>query len=152
MRLLFDTPQAEHRSSKIRRYVITAIVFVAIVFGTTWYLLRYYKEKDAVREFLSEVAAGKMQQAYQTWKPSASYSFKDFMEDWGPTGYYGPVRTYRIERTTRRSDSNYLDVIVEVSPYKPYPTDDPAKQRKTQEVDIGVRLSDHQLSLPPPAL
>jgi hypothetical protein len=153
VRLLFDAPQEEHHASKIRRYIITAVVFLALIFGTTWYFLRYYKEKDTVRHFLNEVAAGNMQQAYQIWKPSASYSFKDFMEDWGPNGYYGPVRSYEIERTTRRKDSTGVDVIVEVSPDKPYPADnDAAEQSKIKEIDLWVQLSDQSMSFPPPAL
>jgi hypothetical protein len=150
LRLLFDAPQQEHRASKIRRYIITGAVFVALVIGTSWYFLRYYKEKDTVRHFLSEVAAGDMQQAYQTWRPEASYSFKDFMEDWGPNGYYGPVRSFRVEKTVRRSDSNYIDVIVQVSPQKDFSGG--AAPDTSKEVDIGVRFSDQKMSFPPPSL
>jgi hypothetical protein len=149
--LLFDTPEEQHKS-KVRRYIITIIVFLALVIGTSWYFLRYYKEKDTVRHFLNEVAAGNMQEAYHIWQPSSSYAFKDFLADWGPNGYYGPVRSYHVEHATRRKDSNYVDIIVQVSPYKPFPSDDSAEQSKTQEVDLGVRLSDQSLSFPPPAL
>lgn len=150
--MLFDAPPEEQHKSKIRRYIITIVVFIALVVGTTWYFLRYYQEKDTVRHFLDDVAAGNMQEAYHIWQPSASYSFKDFLQDWGPSGYYGPVRSFHIERTERRKDSNYVDVIVQVSPYKPFPSDDADKQSKTQEVDLGVRLSDQSISFPPPAL
>jgi hypothetical protein len=151
--LLFDAPQEEQHASKVRRYIITGLVFLALVTGTSWYFLRYYKEKDTVRHFLDEVAAGNMQEAYQIWKPSTSYSFKDFLDDWGPNGYYGPVRSYRIEHTTRRKDSNGVDIIVQVSPYKPFPSDsDAAAQNKTKEIDIWVQISDHSMSFPPPAL
>lgn len=149
--MLFDVPQQEQHASKIRRYVITGAVFVALVAGASWYFLRYYKEKDTVRRFLTEVAAGNMQQAYQTWKPEASYSFKDFLEDWGPNGYYGPVRSFRVEKTVRRSDSNYVDVIVEVSPQKNFSSDGSAPD-SSKEVDIGVQFSDQRMSFPPPAM
>ncbi|MGH9716826.1 MAG: hypothetical protein ACRD4R_08905 [Candidatus Acidiferrales bacterium] len=151
--MLFDTPQKEQRGSKIRRYVIMIVIFVVLVIGASWYMLRYYKQKDTVRHFLNEVAAGNMQEAYKIWKPSSSYSFKDFLEDWGSNGYYGPVRSYHIERTVRRNDSNGVDVIVEVSPYKPFPSDgDAAEQSGTKEIDLGVRFSDESISFPPPAL
>ncbi len=151
--MLFDAPQQEHHASKVRRYIITIVVFLALVLGTSWYFLRYYKQKDTVRHFLDEVATGNMQEAYHIWKPSASYSFKDFLEDWGPNGYYGPVRSYHIERTTRRKNSNGVDVIVEVSPYKPFPSDDnAAEQSNTKEIDLFVQFSDESLSFPPPAL
>jgi len=151
--LLFDTPQTEQHSSKLRRYVIMVLVFIALVAGASWYLLRYYHEKDTVRHFLNEVSAGNMQQAYKIWKPTGSYSFKDFLQDWGPNGYYGPVRSYHIERATRRSNSNAVDVIVEVSPEKQFPSgSDASEQNQVKEVDLGVRLSDQSLSFPPPAL
>ena len=150
--MLFDTPQAERHASKIRRYIISGAVFLALVIGTSWYFLRYYKEKDTVRRFLSEVAAGDMQQAYHTWQPEASYSFKDFSDDWGPGGYYGPVRSFRVEKTVRRSDSNYVDVIVEVSPQKDFSADGGPAPDSLKEVDIGVRLSDQRMSFPPPAM
>jgi hypothetical protein len=150
--LLFDAPQQEHRASKLRRYIITGAVFLALVIGTSWYFLRYYKEKDTVRRFLSEVAAGNMQQAYQTWQPEASYSFKDFLDDWGAGGYYGPVRSFRVEKTVRRSNSNYVDVIVEVSPQKDFSSAGGPAPDSSHEVDIGVRLSDQKMSFPPPAM
>ncbi|MDE3109636.1 MAG: hypothetical protein KGL02_06825 [Acidobacteriota bacterium] len=149
--MLFDSPQKEHHS-KLRRYIISIVVFVVLVIGTSWYLLRYYREKDTVRRFLDEVAAGDMQQAYQTWKPETSYSFKDFLDDWGPGGYYGPVRSFRVEKTVRRHDSNYVDVIVEVSSVTPFPSGNADSDSRTREVDIGVRLSDQKMSFPPPAL
>jgi len=150
--LLFDAPQQEQHTSKVRRYIITGAVFVALVAGACWYFLRYYKEKDTVRLFLSEVTSGDMQQAYQTWKPEASYSFKDFLEDWGPNGYYGPVRSFRVEKTVRRSDSNYVDVIVQVSPQKDFSADGGPAPDSSKEVDIGVRFSDQKMSFPPPAM
>lgn len=150
--MLFDAPQQEQHASKVRRYIVTCAVFLALIVGTSWYLLRYYKEKDTVRRFLGEVAAGNMQQAYQTWQPEGSYSFKDFLDDWGPNGYYGPVRSFRVEKTVRRSNSNYVDVIVEVSGVKPFPGGDAAEQNGIHEVDIGVRFSDQKMSFPPTAL
>lgn len=155
--MLFDAPQQEQHGPKLRRYIITAIAAVILAFIFIWFWpgnLRYYKEKNTVRAFLSLVAAGNMQRAYQTWKPSASYSFKDFLDDWGPNGYYGPVLSFHIEREVRRSGgSNGLDVVVQVSPSKPFPSDDDAAgQSKIKEVDLFVRFSDQKMSFPPPAL
>ncbi len=151
--VLFDSTQEEHRRSKLRRYIISIVVFIALVVGTSWYLLRFYKEKDTIRYFLNTVAAGNMQQAYQIWKPSESYSFKDFMDDWGPDGYYGPVKSFRVERAAHRKNGSGVDIIVDVSPYQPFPSeDDAAKQSKTKEIDLWVQFKDHSISFPPPAL
>lgn len=152
--VLFDSIPEEHRHSKLRRYVITIVVFIALVVGASWYLLRFYTEKDTIRHFLNTVAAGNMQQAYQIWKPSESYSFKDFMDDWGPDGYYGPVKSYHVKfLATHRKNGSGVDIIVDVSPYRPFPSEDDAgKQSKTKEIDLWVEFKDHSISFPPPAL
>ena len=36
------------------------------------------------------------------WSPSESYSLKDFEGDWGPDGYYGPVKSFNVTGTTGR--------------------------------------------------
>ena len=34
-------------------------------------------------------------------KPGPAYSYKDFLEDWGETGYYGPVKSFRITKASQ---------------------------------------------------
>lgn len=151
--VLFDSVQEDRPHSKFRRYAISTVVFLALMTLASWYLVRYYHEKDTIRHFLSAVATGNMQEAYRIWKPSASYSFQDFLEDWGPDGYYGPVKSFRVERATQRKDASGVDVIVEVSPYRPFPDSGAAGERtKTKEVDLWVEFKDQSISFPPPAL
>jgi hypothetical protein len=74
---LFDTT-SEHPHSRMRRYLITTLVFIALVLGGIWWLLRYHQEKVTARHFLTAVVAGRMEEAYKIWKPSQTYTFKDF--------------------------------------------------------------------------
>jgi hypothetical protein len=150
--VLFDSPEQEHRRSKIRRYIISGLAFVVLAVGASWYMLRYYHEKDTARYFLNAVVAGQMQQAYQIWKPAASYSFKDFMDDWGPSGYYGPVKSYRVLRAVERKDASGVDIIVEVSPYEPFPGDNSPKANQNKQIDLWVQFKDQSIGFPPPAL
>jgi hypothetical protein len=146
---IFDSSE-EHPPDKIRRYIITAIVFVALLVGAAWYLLRFHTEKRTVHHFLDTVVAGQMEAAYKIWNPSESYSFKDFTEDWGPQGYYGPIRSYRLEDTEHLRDGSGVVVVVEVSPYEPFPGDrDAAEQSKTKEVRLWVEFKDQSLGFPP---
>jgi hypothetical protein len=142
----------EHPPSKLRRYLITILVLVAIVGGTLWWLLRYHSEKVAVHHFLNAVVASNMPQAYGMWNPSESYSLKDFEGDWGADGYYGPVKSFNVKGTYRPPDgSSGVVVIVEVSPYSPFPDkDDEVKQSKSKEVRLWVQFSNHSLQFPPP--
>jgi hypothetical protein len=142
----------EHPQSKLRRYAITALALILIVWVSLWWLLRYHGEKTAVYHFLNAVVAGDMQQAYSKWSPSPSYSLQDFESDWGPSGVYGPVKSFNVTGTYRPPNgSSGVVVIVEVSPYQPFPEkDDVAKQSKSQEVRLWVQFKDRMVQFPPP--
>ncbi len=143
--------QQEAPQSNTFRYVITGFVFIVIATTGIWFLLRFHPEKVTVKHFIDALVAGNMQQAYQLWKPSPSYAFKDFLDDWGPKGYYGPVLSYRVKDASHpRNSSKEVIVIVDVSPYSPFPPDDDlVKQSKTREVTLWVTRSDQSLSFPP---
>lgn len=152
---LFDAPPERPRS-KLRRYTIIVLAvilalagFVAAFPGYLWYPFVYYREIRTATHFLDTVVAGHMQQAYQLWKPAPSYSFKDFLDDWGPYGYYGPVKSYRLGRPEHIKKSSAAAIIVEVSPYQPFPADDPVKLNRCKTVTIWVDFQDQSLSFPP---
>lgn len=124
---------------------------VFIVLGSVglWWLLRYHTEKVTVYHFLSAVEAGDMQRAYQTWKPVPSYTFDRFLEDWGPNGYYGPVKSFNVKDTDHPAGCACVDVIVQVNPDHPFPEkDDVVGQAKTKEVKLRVEYSDQSIGFP----
>lgn len=150
---LLDSTE-EHPSHKLRRYIISGLAFVALVAAFCWYSFRFHAEKNTVRHFFNTVAAGNMEEAYRIWKPSETYSFKDFLEDWGTKSYYGPVKSYRIEdaQEIKRGSkpSSGVVVTVEVSPFQPFPASgDDAKQSKVKEVHLWVEFKDHSISFAP---
>ena len=148
---LLDSSE-EHPTSRLRRYLITALVFIVLGGGGLWWLLRYHAEKTAVYHLLNAVVAGDMQKAYGMWSPSPSYSLKDFTGDWGPDGYYGPVKSFNVKGTYRPPNgSSGVVVIVEVSPYQPFPEkDDSLRQSKTKEVRLWVEFKSLAVQFPPP--
>jgi hypothetical protein len=143
---------AEEPSSKLRRYLVTAAVFILLGWGGLWWLLRFHAEKTVVYHFLNSVAAGNLQQAYGMWSPSRSYAFPDFVSDWGPDGYYGPVKSFNVTGTYHpQGGSTGVVVIVDLSPYAPYPEKDDALRRsKSKEVRLWVQFKDHTVEFPPP--
>ncbi len=142
----------EHPHSKLRRYLIMVVALVVIGGGTIWWLLRYHGEKVAVYHFLNAVVTGDMPKAYGMWSRSESYSLKDFESDWGTDGYYGPVKSFNVTGTYRPPDgSSGVVVIVDVSPYQPFPDkDDALKQSKSKEVRLWVQFKDRSVQFPPP--
>lgn len=142
----------EHPASKLRRYLITAAVFVLLAWGGLWWMLRYHAEKTVVYHFMNAVAAGSLQQAYGMWSPSPSYSYQDFVSDWGPDGYYGPVKSFNVKGTYHPPNgSTGVVIIVDLSPYQPFPEkDDALRQSKSKEVRLWVQFKDRSVEFPPP--
>ena len=130
-------------------FTIAALVIVAIV--VLWFTFRYYPEKKAAEHFFDALVAGDTAKAYQLWKPGSSYAMKDFLADWGPEGYYGPVKSYKIIHAKAPKDSNTVAISTEISPYSPMPdASDAEKSRKTKVVEIWVLAADKSLSFPVP--
>ncbi len=130
-------------------FTVAALAVVAIV--ALWYTFRYYPEKKATERFFNALVAGDTTQAYQLWKPGPTYAMKDFLADWGPQGYYGPVKSYHILQAKAPSGSNAIAISIEVSPYSPMPEiSDTEKTRKTKLVEVWVLASDKSFSFPVP--
>lgn len=145
----------EEPKSKLRRYVITVIALILILSGYLWYWYRYdfrfHPEKQAAARFFDTLVAGDTARAYQLWKPNPNYAMRDFLDDWGPDGYCGPVKSYRIKSTVApEHGGSGVIVVAEVSPFSPFPeADDSAKDRHTKEALIWVQTADKSLSFPP---
>jgi hypothetical protein len=140
----------EEPKSKLRRWVISAVALVFLLGGFLWYHFRFYPEKKAAAEFFNALTSGDSARAYQLWKPNPNYTMKDFLDDWGPNGYWGPVKSYRIESTAEpKHGGSGVIVIAEISQFSPFPEDDDAKNRRTKEVRIWVQIADKSLSFPP---
>jgi hypothetical protein len=148
---LFDAAGQPRPPSKLRRYLISVVAVIIVGSITGWWVLRFHSEKVVIRHFMDAVVAGNMERAYQIWKPAPSYSFKDFQDDWGEQGYYGPVRSYSIKDAEDSLRHGSAAVItVRISPYAPFPDEnDGAKQAKTKEVKLWVQYGDKSISFPP---
>ena len=145
---LLDPPPVKTQKPRAMAFTVAAVTIALIV--TLWFVFRYYPEKRAAEHFFNALVAGNTDRAYQLWKPGPSYSIKDFLADWGPQGYYGPVKSYQILKTCAPRGSNTVDVSAAVNPFSPMPdASDPEKSRKTKIVDIWVVTSDKSLSFPP---
>ncbi len=145
---LLDPPAEKPQKSRAMAFTIAALALVTIV--ALWFTFRYYPEKKAAEHFFDALVAGDMAQAYQLWKPSPSYAMKDFLADWGPDGYYGPVKSYKILRATSPIGANAVAVRVAISPFSPMPDpSDAEKSRKTRVVSVWVLFSDKSFSFPP---
>lgn len=100
----------------IRRYMpLWALILIILLVAAIGALLAFkfwnYREERAVARFLTTLEKGNFQKAYQLWQPAPSYSYQDFLRDWGLEGDYGKVRKFEILGSESRGQS----VIVTVS-------------------------------------
>jgi len=145
---LLDPPPEKPDKSRAMAFTIAALVIVAVV--ALWFTFRYYPEKKAAERFFDALVAGDTAKAYDLWKPSSSYAMKDFLADWGPQGYYGPVKSYEIDHAKSPRGSSSVAVTVKLSPYSPMPDiSDTEKSRKTRVVEVWITPSDKSFSFPP---
>ena len=129
-------------------FTLAALAFTAII--VLWFTFRYYPEKKAAAQFFDALVAGDTNKAYDLWKPSASYKLNDFNADWGPGGYYGPVKSYKIMGAKGQTGSTSIAVNIAISPFSPMPNaSDAEKSRQTRVVTLWVLPSDKSLSFPP---
>ena len=140
----------EEPKSKLRRWMVTGIVFALLMSFGVWWLLRFHAEKNTVEQFLQAVIADDLQKAYQIWKPSGSYSYKDFVDDWSTSGYYGPIKSYQIETAQQGKGASGVTVVVELSPFDSFPDkDDKVKNYRTKEVRLWVESRDMSMVFAP---
>ena len=147
MSLLSPPPEP---SNKYKAITFTGIALGLALIAVLYFTFRYYPEKRAAEHFLDALVANDTKQAYQLWKASESYKYGDFLADWGPDGYYGPVKSYAIAKAEAKSGANGVMVLIEVSPFNPLPDkNDVEKSRRTKQVNVWVNSGDKSFSFPP---
>jgi hypothetical protein len=144
---------SEEPKSRMRRYAVSGVALVIfVVFGAWygWFLFFFMPERHTVEHFMNAVIAGDLDRGYQLWKPhGTSYSFNDFSGDWGPKGYYSPLKSYRIESAEEPKDASGVVVVIETSPFQPFPAASDPNSGRNREVRLWVERSDQSLSFPP---
>jgi hypothetical protein len=146
---LLDAKVAVPRS-KVQRYAISGVALVILLaFGVWYFYLRFLGEKRAVASFMDALVAEQFEDAYQIWNPHGSYTYEDFLADWSPNGYYGPIKSYHIYSASSPSNASGTVVVVEISPEAAFPAQQDPKSASTRVVSIWVEASDLSLSFPP---
>ena len=146
--LLNPTPPSRYRKYIVISVwsVVGAVVLVVVLF----LLFRFHSEDTRVTQFLDRVVAGNFQSAYQMWHKGTGYDYQEFLQDWGTSGYYGPVHSYVVQSTHEPKNASGVVVVVYVSPFSSFPPmDNIAKQQRTKVVRLWVQFSDHSISYAP---
>jgi hypothetical protein len=126
MTLLDTTPPKPPR--KIGLYILIAVV-VIIIGGAGYAVFRNYPEERAISRFLTTLEQGNYQEAYRLWQPSDTYKYGDFLHDWGESGDYGKIRTFKILGSRSKGAKT---VVVTVTVNNEEPPRDLLVDRKTK--------------------
>jgi hypothetical protein len=101
----------------IRKHVplsilILSALLMAIFVGLLAFRFWNFREERAVSQFLTTIEQGNYQEAYRLWQPTASYTFDDFIRDWGEKGDYGKIRQFEILGSESRSSIAIVTVQI----------------------------------------
>ncbi len=131
---LLDAQLAKPRS-RFRKYIILIVLVVAALGAFLGYRFWNYPEERAVVRFLSTLEQGDYREAYRLWQPSPTYTFGDFLRDWGERGDYGKIREFTILRSKSKGRET---VIVTVRVNNIDPPLDLLVDRKTKGLAYSV--------------
>ena len=126
MTLLDATPPKPPR--KVGRYVLIALVII-VVGGAGYVVFRNFSEERVVARFLTALEQGNYQEAYRLWQPTPTYSYDDFLHDWGEHGDYGKIHSFKILGSRSKGSTT---VIVTVTINDQEPPRDLVVDRKTK--------------------
>ena len=98
---LLDAQPEKPRSPWIKRILIAVLLLAALGLFLRWQF-RYYGEKKAVRQFMEALVGGDYGRAYEIWQPTPSYSYQNFLQDWGEISPWGKIRSYEIVGVTEK--------------------------------------------------
>jgi hypothetical protein len=115
MTLLDAAPPKPQRP--IGRYILAAAAAILIL-SAGYALFRNYPEEHAISRFLKTLEQGNYQEAYRLWQPSETYTFDDFVHDWGPNGDYGKIHSFKV-LGSRSKGANTVIVTVTINDQEP---------------------------------
>jgi hypothetical protein len=92
--------------------LLPAIIIVVVIVGALLiYRFKNYPEERAVARYLTTLSQGNYHEAYHLWQAAPSYSFENFMHDWGPQGDYGKIRHFEILDSRSKGSSNVIVTV-----------------------------------------
>ena len=108
MTLLDATPPKPPR--QIGRHILVALA-VIIIGGAAFTVFRNFSEERAVSHFLTTLEQGNYREAYQLWQPSSTYSYGDFLHNWGERGDYGKIHSFKILGSQSKGKNNVIVTV-----------------------------------------
>jgi hypothetical protein len=97
--------------SALRKNLPVLAILVLVTSALLGYRLWDYSEERAVTRFLTALQEANYREAYRLWQPSPSYSFADFLHDWGEQGDYGKIARFQILRSKSKGSDTVIITV-----------------------------------------
>jgi hypothetical protein len=104
---LFEAPKYDPVAARKRKIRIAALVAVVIVIGVLLWQFRYWPEEHVVDQFFDALQQQNYEKAYGIWMHDPNwkqhpqqydrYPFQNFMQDWGPGGEWGIIKSHHVD-------------------------------------------------------
>ena len=142
---IFEAPQYDPRQARRRNQIIIVSVIVVVLIGTVLWWFRNWPEEHVVGKFFTALQAKDYKSAYGVWiadpnwqqkPPLARYTYDDFYRDWGPSGEWGPINTFKVDGAATPKDSNGVVVLITINGRK-------------EQANVFVDKHDHSISFSP---
>ncbi len=113
---LFEAPKYDPVAARKKRIRIIAIAAIVVVLGILLWQLRYWPEEHVVDQFFDALQQQNFEKAYGVWMHDPDwknhpqqydrYSFQNFMQDWGPGGEWGIIKSHHVDGSAIPSGGN----------------------------------------------
>ena len=105
----------EARREAIIKRIVAVVVIIAAVGGILYFQFRNYREEGRVKTFLRLIEQEKYQDAYALWgcsveTPCPGYTYKKFLQDWGPESAHPDISAAKITQT-RSCDDGIIQTL-----------------------------------------
>ena len=154
---LFESKPYDMVAARKRRNRIIAIIAIVLLCAILAWNFRHYPEERQVDRFFAALQQRDYEKAYGIWnndpdwkqhpdKYAKDYSFGSFMQDWGPGGEWGLIKSYHVDGsavpkggTGTKFDVGSSGVVVVVT----------VNERVAQKAHIWVQKADKTLGFSP---
>lgn len=144
---LFNAQPYDEAKARRRRIWIAIAIVAVIAIATLLWFQRYWPEERRVNRFFAQLQAKNYEDAYAIWMNDSNwkqhpeaykrYRFQRFYLDWGPSGEWGPITSYKIV-AAQKPNSGASGVVIGVR----------VNQRKTL-CSVWVEFKDKTLGFSP---
>lgn len=153
---LFETKPYDPVAARKKRNRIISIVALVVILALLAWNFRHWPEEHQVDQFFAALQQKDYEKAYGIWNHDpnwkqhtekyANYTFGSFMQDWGPGGEWGLIKSYHVDGsaipkggTGTKFDVGSSGVVVVVT----------VNERVAEKAHIWVEKSDKTLGFSP---